>query len=853
MRLVIVIFLAINIVTFTYGQKPPLDTNTFNGWPKAEWGKISSDGKYVSYEVNVSTILEHKVQAKTIIRSVQGNWEKVFHGNVNTAFSSDAKTFFILLPSDTLMILSNGTDKVAYIQNVGSYSIKDRWLLYTKKGEEGALFISQHPYTVSKKVTCTEYLYDEKANALLLKQQDKSGNTKLIWHPLTKGNEIEVFNGSQLSLWSFNQRYRLLVFTVDDNERSSIWLYRAGEMKSKILTETNERVSNFRDFSENGKRIFFVTAVQEKKSIPALKNIYGSDVLIYSWRDIRLKNQRKAEVPEDVYALNIDDHKLVKITGKNQSVVGLTNDYAIIRETSGTGTCEERAWNPASKTIKQELVSLIDGSRKEQEIKEFYFSRGGKYLLYFDESTHDYYTRELLSGATKNITRLASPGADHAKEFDLSFLHNSYWMDRDSALILVANYDIWKIDPTGTRPPINITNGYGRTHGINFAPVNPMSDAQLSGKAGILLCARNKSNRDNGLYYMYPRKHADPEKLVMGAHYYTFPYDVPENGFDSRIMKAENADVWLVRRMKEDEAPNFFVTKDFKIFQPVSDVYPERTYNWYTTELYTFKSLDGEDFQGILYKPQDFDPNKKYPIIFHYYMEFARNLHAYLDPGYAIGPINVPWMVSRGYLVFIPDIRHKPGKTGESAYSVVEGAANYISKLPFVNATKMGLQGHSFGGYQTDFIVTRSKLFAAACASSGVGNLISFGGELDGYGKPNYHMANEGQLGMNATLWQDRDRYIRNSPVFELDKVTTPLLMMATTKDNAVPYAQGLELFNALRLLQKKAWLLTYPDENHILTKPANYRDFTDRMTEFFDHYLMDKPMPDWMESFNGN
>ncbi len=213
------------------------------------------------------------------------------------------------------------------------------------------------------------------------------------------------------------------------------------------------------------------------------------------------------------------------------------------------------------------------------------------------------------------------------------------------------------------------------------------------------------------------------------------------------------------------------------------------------------------------------------------------------------GDVNIPWFVSRGYLVFTPDIRYIIGQTGERVYNSVVSAAQYFSQTPWVDAAKMGINGHSFGGYETNYLVTHTSLFAAAATAAGPANFISHYGGIQG----KIYRANSGQamyetsqMRMSATLWQTPDLYIKNSPVFSIDKVTTPILIMHNKADDLVPWMQSVELFTGLRRLGKKAWMLQYDEGGHgIHGKEAE--DFTIRLTQFFDHYLKNAPPPRWM------
>ncbi len=273
------------------------------------------------------------------------------------------------------------------------------------------------------------------------------------------------------------------------------------------------------------------------------------------------------------------------------------------------------------------------------------------------------------------------------------------------------------------------------------------------------------------------------------------------------------------------------------------------------SELVTWKKQDGTAAQGILYKPENFDDRKKYPIIFNYYEDQAERVHNYPGVTFFNTPsIDCPtWFVSRGYLVFVPDISYKIGRTGESVLNSVIPAAEYLSTFSWVDSLKMAVCGSSFGGYETNYIITHTNKFAAAASGAGISNFIShYNGlqpiqhrELSGQG-----MYEGSQMRMGKTLWQIPQLYIENSPIFYINKVTTPILIMGNKGDWVVPWMQSVELFTGLRRLQKKAWMLQYDNGGHGVwngPKEKDGKDLTMRLTQFFDHYLKGTPPPAWM------
>ncbi len=295
--------------------------------------------------------------------------------------------------------------------------------------------------------------------------------------------------------------------------------------------------------------------------------------------------------------------------------------------------------------------------------------------------------------------------------------------------------------------------------------------------------------------------------------------------------------------MSATEYPNLFFTKDFKEFKDLTQLNPQRQYNWFRTESCHWKLPDGEKGEGILYKPQNFDPGKKYPVIFYYYEKNADMLNFFLNADLCDGVLNIPWFVSNGYLVIMPNINYEFQNPGKGVYNSIMAAAHYLANKSWVDFHHMGLQGHSFGGWETNYIITHTSLFAAAAIASGNSDIIRhYEDQLPG---SDYYVTGQGRMG--TTLWENPKGYIDNSPIFAANKVTTPVLIMHNRNDGNIHYEQGRQWYYALTRLDKKAWMLSYEGEGHTIDKEKNQLDYTIRLEEFFDHYLKGTPPPKWM------
>jgi dipeptidyl aminopeptidase/acylaminoacyl peptidase len=291
---------------------------------------------------------------------------------------------------------------------------------------------------------------------------------------------------------------------------------------------------------------------------------------------------------------------------------------------------------------------------------------------------------------------------------------------------------------------------------------------------------------------------------------------------------------------------------DFTDPAKLSEANPQQLdYKWATRELVEWVTFNGDTMQGMLIKPEDFDPDKEYPMLVYFYERSTNRFNWYAAPKPSRSIINLTTYPSNGYIVFVPDIKYKVGYPGPSAYDcIVSGTQAMCDRYEFIDRNNLGIQGQSWGGYQTAYIITQTDMYKAAMAGAPVSNMTSaYGGIRWGTGRSRAFQYEETQSRIGSTLWERRDLYILNSPLFFADQINTPLLMMHNDEDGAVPWYQGIEFFNALRRLDKPVWMLVYNNAPHNLKRRADMEDLTVRMRQFFDHYLKGAPEPVWMKT----
>lgn len=644
------------------------------------------------------------------------------------------------------------------------------------------------------------------------------------------------------------QKFYSLWYYENGMDTALLRVHRGNTEMAKGFTVSDNA---FLNFSKDGKKLYFGIAPIRKPKDTILVDFETARLDIWHYNDDYLQPQQLVQANIELRrsymaVLHRGQDKFVQLGSDSLENIVLIDegnaDYVLATSTKGNRITQQ--WEGFSRQTAY-IVSATDGSRKLVKEKQrgfFNASPKGKYVIWYDIGTKNYYTYNVGTGVVKNISQnikehLYNDEDDHPD--DPSSFGIADWMENDADVLLYDRYDIWKADPDGQRQPINITNGFGKKNKLVFRYVNTDRERRfIKPVESILLSAFNRVNKYDGFFSLNLSETKEPIQLAFGPYAYTTP------------LKAKNKEHYIVGRMNVKESPDIYLTSDFRSLTRLSSVNPQQQeYNWLTSELVRWKMFDGKEAEGLLFKPEDFDPKKKYPVIFYFYEKNADGLYNYRTPAPSASTINIAYFVSNGYLVFDPNIYYKNGEPGESAYNSVVSAAKYMARMPWVDSTKMAIQGQSWGGYQVAYLVTRTKIFAAAGAGAPVANMTSaYGGIRWGTGLNRQFQYERSQSRLGATLWQRQDLYIKNSPLFKADKITTPLLIMHNDKDGAVPWYQGIEFFTALRRLGKKAWLLQYNDEDHNLVERKNRKDLSIRLSQFFDHYLKGAPAARWIK-----
>lgn len=810
------------------------------------------------------------------------------------------------LPKDSLGIFSFTDRKLEKIANVKSYKIPEKagqwaaWQLEAVKEEpkpkaKNDSAKKEAPPAKAKKVKknsddngytlvlrnlstrqnvqfgyVKDYTFAKFGQGLLFTTSgnDSTMSPGIYWYDLTKGSLQNLHTGKTkykykgLSISEDGMQASFLLdldTTKAPNHFFKVYHWKAGETQASVLVDAqharvpaNWFVSEHAtpEFSKDGSKLFL--GLMPK---PLVQDTLKLDeeivkVEVWNWQDSVLYTQQNNQLEAEKKRSN---RAVINLSTKSLTLLGNSAIPSVILGDEGNASValglsdRPYRWSVFYDPNSFEDLYVIDvntgkNKRVAEKIKgNVSLSPKANYVFWFSSPDTAWFAYHIASGKTQSLTKtlpvaFADEEDDHP-DYPSTYGHAG-WLENDSRILIYDRYDIWSIDPQGATPAVNLTK-IGRTQKLVFRYVRLNPEERFIKTDGtILLSMFNEQTKGSG-YYSLSVKTGELKPLISGNYRY------------AGVSKALQSDKILFTREDYKEFPDVWVSNlSFNNPKKITNANPQmKNYKWGTVEMINYTSLDNIPLQGLLYKPENFDPNKKYPMLVYFYEKSSDGLYSHFKPQPAWSIIQRVMCVSNDYLVFVPDIVYKNGLPGESAYNCVMPGVNQLIKEGFVDEKNIGIQGQSWGGYQTAYIITRTNLFKAAGAGAAVVNMTSaYGGIRWGSGMSRMFQYERSQSRIGGTLWEKPLYYIENSPLFYADKIQTPILIMQNDKDDAVPWYQGIEFYMALRRLQKPAWMLVYNDEVHNLQKRQNREDYDIRLMQFFDYYLKGTPEPSWMK-----
>ncbi len=874
-------------------QKKPLDHSVYDSWQSVGNTVLSPDGSVIAYEVNPqegdgtltirtfgkkgreitiprgyrAQILDNSRFAVCLIKP---EFQKTRRAKIDKK-KADA------MPKDSLAIINLATGEITkypdvkgyklgkHAQQVMAFATADTTFIpkaeRKKKDQGGPVavyhFADGHLDTLRH---ITEYVFTKDGSQLALVRQH--GKLKTEAGLYTAANGKATFF-ADTTAWHGAPRFNedgssFLIVSAPDtldsgSKHGSLYQYAAGEFKKLVGADVADLPNNwgitensYGWFSHDGSRIFVGVQELVPPKDTSLVPFETPGLDIWTWNADEIPPAQKTNLRRDATRtfpaevlpggkLNLlNDSKFTRFSQGNRG----DSPYNLKVKTLDP---VETQWN--YQPVQQVLLQGPDGEKEIVTgiVSGVSLSPLAKYVIWWDYNTLQWNLYDIASAQTRILkadVNFWQEDDDHPTRPGSYGLAG--WVEGDSAIILYDYYDLWKM-PTDGSAPTRLTQG--RENGVTYRYVSTKDreeERHIGPSETILLSLFDNATKENGIASVQLDK---PQKtfrtLVRGGYTWASP------------QKARKADVYTYTKGNfRDPMDVYYTTALGKSEQKLTAINPQiNDYNWGTVELYHWTAYDGTALDGLLYKPEDFDASKKYPVMIYFYEKYSESLYTHytVQPSWSI--INIPFYVSRGYVVFVPDIVYTRGLPGESAINCIVSGANSLTRYSWIDKDNMAIQGQSWGGYQVAYLITRTGMFKAAGAGAPVSNMTSaFGGIRWESGNSRQGQYEQGQSRIGRDLWNGWQLYVENSPLYRLPEVTTPVLIMHNDADGAVPWYQGIEMFMGLRRLGKPAWLLEYNDEAHNLRQRRNRKDLTIRLQQFFDYYLKGAPQPAWMK-----
>ncbi len=886
-------------------QKKPLSHAVYDQWKEIGSKALTPDGNFAAITINPQDG-DGKVVFYNLKTGTQDSVKRA--DNISLTYDSKFAVFKVKpqqkivkdlrrqkkkkedLPKDTLAVYSFATRKTEKIPDVKTFRIPEKaggWVAYTleakkeKKDDKNKKKVKKNTdengYTMvirslndDRSVQYSfvkDFLFAKNGKGLLFTSSgDSLFKAGLYWYDLTAGQLKTLHQG--------HSKYKYKGLAVSEDGTQAAFLLDADTTKALIRHpqlfhwQTSDPSAKMYDvenslalppswlvsdvstpwFSKDGQKLFFgsrpTPVVQDTMKLAeeiVSVEIWGnSDNLIYPQQNKQLESERNRSYTA---VLDVAAKSVTQIATKdipNAEIGDEGNSPIVLMETNipyqrmivydPPAYSDFYLFDMRSRLV-LDIATRVKGNAQ--------LSPKANYAYWYSLTDTTWYVYSVAADSTlrlKGLTKFADEEDDHP-DYPSQY-GTAGWTTNDESLLIYDRYDIWSFDPNGRRAPINLTKtGRQEKTVYRYIKLDP-EERSIDPNKEMMLSAFNETTKQSG-FYKLSLKDGKLTKLVM------------DNFRFVGAVKAAGANQILFTRENFREFPDVW-TSDLNLggMKKLTEANPQmKNYYWGTVELVSWSSLDNVPLNGLLYKPEGFDPKKKYPMITYFYEKESDNLYSHIPPTPLRSAINRSTYVSDGYLVFVPDIVYKIGFPGESAYNaILPGVTSLIAK-GFVDEKNIGIQGHSWGGYQTAYIVTRTNLFKAGEAGAPVANMISaYGGIRWESGLSRMFQYEHSQSRIGGTLWEKPMHFIENSPIFFADKIQTPLLILHNDADGAVPWYQGIEMYMALRRLEKPVWMLNYNGEPHWPVKRENRMDFQVRMKQFFDHYLKAAPMPSWMK-----
>lgn len=886
--LLLIVFLI--SVNSAFSQKADLNPEDYAQWQSISATSISPDGNWFAYNINLvegdgwlmlkrtssSDADEHKFELG--IRPEFSNNNQWFAFQITVTEEQQRKLQEQGKPVKLkLGIMNLASAEIDTFHNISSYEFSDdgRFLLMNKyKADEvktpGTDVIMRNLGAGTNQLigNAAQTSFNDSGThlAVLIDAHEKLGNGIHLYNLANNSVQVLESDVAEYKSLTWNDDGNHLAFMkVHENKEYKDPTHHivairnvTGRLNKQVFDPTaidgfpdDFRVTDFRSlsWSDDNQRMFFGIKEWDKKEngknaqADSLKkadpdaHLKPTNVEVWHWRDSEVQPRQRVTFNQDqrsnlLSVWHLSDNRFVQLADNHDQDVSLTGDqkHAVIYDPSAHRPAFRESWND----IYIRNVQIGNKNLVIERQEGIQSSPGGKYLLYFREN--HWYSYDIARDTHTNLTQSTDSSFDNflvinGRENNPPF-GSGQWDENDGWVLLYDRYDVYKATPTGN--VTRITNGASEQIQYRQQRMD-WDEPALKSSEPIYLSMFGDVSKNRG----YAR--VDRRNRVETLIY--------ESKSISRIGKADKADKYVYMSQTAVESPNFFmVGSNFRNPVQLTDTNPHQDdYHWADDELITFTNTRGDEMQGRLIYPANYEEGKQYPMMVYIYELRSQSLHTYSLPN-RTNAYNQRRYSAEGYFVFEPDINYVIRRPGLSAVENVVPAVEKVLETGMINPDQIGITGHSWGAYQSAFIITQTDMFKAAVAGAPLTNMISmYNSVYWNSGTPDAVIFEVSQGRFPDPYWMDWDNFVDNSPIFNALNINTPLMVMFGTDDGAVDFNQGVEMYNTMRRMEKPYVMLVYDGENHSLRRRENMIDYATRAFEWNEHFIRGAEPASWI------
>lgn len=833
--------------------KKNIQPEDYKLWSKLNCDKISDNGNWIAYN------LRYESQQDTLfLKNVITNKLVSFPKGSGGKFAAE-KIFGCIDNTKKLDIVDLVTSKKFSIQNVKSFEFStDGHFIISLEinfNKNLNLCLRNKDGQLLKMIeNVTEYKINRQKNMLIYATSYGNSSSvskinfgvRLYFQNLTSHltgkiqNLIWSKDETCIAFYCKNLKYQVFYYQFNPKKLTSLQELPTAFDIQEIARDNALKLQ----ISDDNKAVFFAYKSSEKilpeKSVVEIWN--ANDKYLYPENQSILNHHQSF-----LGVWHPDNQKTIAVTNKEFPLIALTGNqkYAIIADPS--------RYEPQYHSFADVDYYIMDLKNGEKHILVKKVSShssclgaspDGRFISYYKDQ--DWYLYDIKTKIHTNLTvGLGNIFNNSSQDPNPEIYGLGGWTTDGKAILIYDDYDIWRISidkknrtrlTVGKEKKIRFRLFNESIVNDSFANYISIQSNRYDLTKKNILSAESKLNGDSGYFIIHKNK---VEPWVF------------KKAKINKLLKAKEKNNYIFIEQNFTNSPSIILKSYLspQIKTVVKTNNQQQQFHWGFSEMIHYTNSNRIPLNGALFYPANYDSRLRYPMIVYIYSKSSGEIHNYINPTlHNVAGYNVTTLTANGYFVLFADISYEEGNPGISALDCVTNAVKSVNDRNIIDSSKVGLLGHSFGGYETNFILTQSNLFAAAISGSGVSDMIHEYFTINSdHLKPEIWRFENQQFRMNRSFYQDKDSYLRNSPILNAEKINTPLLTWTGKNDQTVKPEQTMAFFVALRRLQKTHIMLQYPNEQHSLSSDIAQEDLSRKTIEWFDYYLKKEKPADWI------